>query len=105
MVVSDILEQIGHGRETVPLPEVARAINMPRGTREVMIRDGAIKPCSGGGKGRAHLLPWDEVVLLVTAAVFAAAAGIAITVALRVLRGSGAQVTPAGITIPFGMSA
>lgn len=100
MVVSEILEQ-WQGQTTVPLPEVARAVDMSRTTREVMIRDGAVKPCGGGGKGRPHLLPWDEVVLLVTAAVFAAAAGIAITVALRVLRGSGAKVTPSGVMIPF----
>lgn len=104
MVVTEAREalQQWEGRETVTLPEVARVIGMPRPTREFATRTGAIRPVSGGGKGRPYLLSWDEVVFILGAAVFAAAAGIAITVALRALRETGAQVSTSGITINLG---
>lgn len=104
MVVSEVLEQFA-GRETVPLPEVARAVDMSRTTREFAIRSGAIKPCAGGGQGRAHLLAWDEVVLIVTAAALAAAATVAVTVMIRALRESGATVGPSAVVIPIGGAA
>ena len=102
MVVSEILDQ-WQGRETVPLPEVARAVNMSRSTRGFAIETGAIRPCAGGGKGKPYLLAWDEVVLIVAAAALAAAAGVAVTVIIRALRESGVQVSPTGVTIPLGV--
>lgn len=86
----------------MPLPEVAHAVGLPRGTRDVLVRDGAIKPCGGGGRGKPYLISWDDVVLVVTAVVLAAAAGITITVAIRALRNTGARVINGAITIPVG---
>ena len=105
MVASlEILEQ-WQGRDAVRLSEVARAVDMPRGTRDFAVRTGAIKPCARGGKGSAVLVDWDEVVLIVTAAALAAAAAVAVTVVLRALRESGAKVGPTGVVIPFGPAA
>lgn len=102
MVASmEILEQ-WQGRETVPLSEVARALDMPRTTRDFAVRTGAIIPCAGGGKGRAHHVAWDEVVLIVAAAALAAAAGVAVTVIIRALRANGATVNGASVVIPAG---
>jgi hypothetical protein len=97
----EVLEQ-WQGRETVPLSEVARAVDMPRGTRDFAVRTGAIRPCAGGGRGRAHHLAWDEVVLIVTAAALAAAAGVAVTVIIRALRASGATVNGSAVVIKAG---
>lgn len=105
MVASlEILEQ-WQGRETVRLSEVARAVDMPRSTRDFAVRTGAIKPSTRKGRGSAVLLEWEEVVLIVAAAALAAAAGVAVTVIIRALRESGVQVSPAGVTIPLGSAA
>lgn len=102
MVASlDILEQ-WQGRDTVRLSEVARAVEMPRSTRDFAVRTGAIKPSTRKGRGSAVLIEWDEVVLIVAAAALAAAAGVAVTVIIRALRASGATVNGSAVVLSAG---
>jgi hypothetical protein len=103
MIASEVLDQ-WQGRETVPLPEVARAVGMPRSTRDFAVRQGFIRPLGEGGRGKTMVLPWDEVVLIVAAAVLSAAAGVAITTIIRALRVSGATVAGSTIVIPAGLA-
>ena len=100
MVVNEVLAQ-WEGRDTVTLPELARAIEMPRPTREFATRTGAIRPIGGGGRGKPYLISMDEVRYVLACAALCAITGIAITAALKACRETGLTIGPAGITIPL----
>ncbi len=90
------------GRETVPFPDVARAVGLDRNHIAYAVTKGIIEPEPERGPCNAYMIRWDDVVLIVVAAAIAAAAGIAVMTVIRSLRQSGAMVTPAGVTIPVG---
>jgi hypothetical protein len=90
------------GRNSVPFPDVARAVGLDRNHIAYAVNKGIIEPLPQRGPSNAHMLRWDDVVLIVVAAAIATAAGIAVMTVIRSLRQSGAQVTPAGVTIPIG---
>ena len=101
MDASEVLAR-WQGRDTVPLSEVARAVNMTRPTQDFAVREGFIKPLGERRQGKAHVIGWDEVVLIVAAAALAYTAGVAITAVLKILRESGATIAGGNVVIPVG---
>lgn len=101
MSVTETLSQ-WQGRDAVPLTDVAHAVGLNRGHVEYAVRKRIIETLPQRGPANAHMIRWDDVVLIVVAAAIATAAGIAVMTVLRSLRASGATVTPAGVTIPVG---
>ena len=92
------------GQSAVPVAEVAHAVGLDYHHTKYALNKGLIKPIPDRrGKGNAHLIEWDQVVLILAAAALAAVAGIAVVTALRSLRNSGAHVGPGGVTIPVSL--
>jgi hypothetical protein len=63
-----------------------------------------VTPLGRAGRGGSYVIGHDDAVRFITAALIAAAAGVALVVILRVLAGTGASVSGAGVTIPLAMS-
>ena len=99
---TEVLEQ-WQTRRAVPLPEVTHAVGLNYDHGKAFVQQGLVQPLPERGRNNAHMIDWDQIVLILAAAAFAALAGIAITTALRTLRQSGAQVTPGGVTIPVSI--
>ncbi len=98
----DVLER-WQGQPAVPLPEVTHAVGLNYDHGKAFVQQGLVKPLPERGFGNAHMIDWDQVLLILAAAAFAAVAGMAVVTALRTLRQTGAQVTPGGITIPVAL--
>lgn len=101
MSVAEILAE-WEGREVIPLPDLGARVGLDRGRQEYAIRKGIIHPSGKRGANGRHTVTWDEAALIVAAALLAALGGIALVTLIKSLREVGAQVTPAGITIPLG---
>lgn len=91
------------GQSAVPLPEVAQAVGLDYQQTKYALNKGLVKPLPERGRYNAHMIDWDQVVMIVAAAAIAALAGMAVVTVLRSLRDSGARVTPGGVTIPVSI--
>jgi hypothetical protein len=104
MTATDVLAR-WEGQELVPLPDLAHAVGLTRGTLHYARQNGLIVPVKRRGPNGRHLITWDQAVLIVAAAIVAAAAGIAIVTAIHALRGAGATVADGAVVIPLGVAA
>jgi hypothetical protein len=104
MSVAEMLKP-WQGQELVPLPDLARSVGLDRNAQHYAMRHGMFTPATKRGRNGRYLITWDDAILIVTAAIVAAAAGIAIVTALHALRGAGAQVSGDVVTIPLGVAA
>jgi hypothetical protein len=101
MSVAEILAQF-EGQDLIPLPDLGKSIGLDRGRQTYAIEKGLIKPSEKRGANGRYLVDRDQAAIIVIAAALAAAAGLALVTMLRSLLGIGAEVGPAGITIPLG---
>lgn len=102
--MTDVLEK-WQGCEYVPLPEIADAVGLDQNARSYAVRHGVIPVAPKRGRNGRYLISMETAALVVAAALFAAAAGIAIVTALRGLLATGAVSQPSGVTIPLGVAA
>jgi len=104
MSTSDVLAP-WRGQEYVPLPDLARAVGMPKHIVQYARQNKIIVPAERRGPNGRHLVTWEQALLIVAAAALAAAAGIAIVTAIYALKNAGARVTDSAVVIPLGAAA
>jgi hypothetical protein len=92
------------GYDRVPLADLARAAGVTRKQRADVLESGLVTPLGRAGRGGSYVISRDDAVRFVTAALIAAAVGVALVAILRVLSETGASVSGAGVTIPLAMS-
>jgi hypothetical protein len=90
--------------DRVPLPELARRAGIARKQRQEALDAGLVVPLGRAGKGGAYVISREDAERFASAALIAAAVGVALVVVLRILSGSGASVSATGVTIPLAMS-
>ena len=97
---------------TVPLADVARTVEAQTGCTYASLnhaaRQGLIDVQSKGGRdgrGNARRITVEDALLVLAVAALAVAAGMAFGHMLKAMKSSGAQVTPAGLTIPLKVAA
>lgn len=94
---------------TVPLVDVARTVKETHGTSyasiDQAVRAGLIPVEKQGGSGNARHITLDDALTVLAVAALAVAAGLAFGALLRALTTTGAQITPAGLTIPIPKAA
>jgi hypothetical protein len=87
--------------DRVPLADLARALGVTRKQRQDVLDEGLVTPLGRAGRGGSYVIGHEDAVRFATAALIAVAAGVALVAILRVLSGTGASVTGAGVTIPL----
>ena len=103
MIASDVLESLGDG-ELIPLADVAQRAGLNRGTQNYAIRHHVITPAAKRGPHGRYLVTREQALLILAAGAIAVAIGAAVVTVLRTLRDTGAEVTPAGLTIPLNLA-
>jgi hypothetical protein len=86
--VAAILAELEQG-ELVRLPEFGPKIGMGEQARKYAIREGLIDATPGRCRSEGYSVTRDEAVTLLLAAVLAIAAGVAVAVTLRGMKGAG----------------
>lgn len=104
MSVAEILAQ-WDGYDLIPLPDLGKYVGLDRGRQTYAIEKGLITPSATRGRNGRYMVDRNQATIIVIAAALAAAAGLALVTMLRSLLGVGAEVGPAGITIPLGGAA
>jgi hypothetical protein len=97
--VAAILAEM-EGREFVELPALGEKIGMDHKARQHAIREGLITPEAKRGANGRKLVSADEAMTLILCAALALAAGIAIAVMLRGVKGAGLNVAALVSTLP-----
>jgi hypothetical protein len=85
----------------VRLPDAARAAGISAATVRLAIAEGLIVPAPIKRRHGTRTLTLDDVILIITVAALAAAAGVAFMAILKTFRGVGASVRADGIVIPL----
>jgi hypothetical protein len=83
----------------VPLPELARRLGLSRNERQAMLTHHLVTPITPR-QGAPAVVSHDDAERIVSAALLAAALGLAVIVVLRILAGTGAKVTASGVVLP-----
>ena len=83
----------------VRLPDISKQIGWTRTGRQYAIREGLLEAEPMGGRGNPYRLTRDEACKLLYAALLALAAGVAIAVMLRAVKGTGVTGAAAAAAI------
>lgn len=98
-IAQDLLADLPE-TDVVPLPLIRERIGWSRQAQYNAINQGAICPVGKRGKAGCYQVTRDDAVMILVAAALALAAGVAVIVMLRGLRGAGldASVLASAVT-------
>jgi hypothetical protein len=84
----------------VSWPDLARDLGIPPDVRKDMLGQRLVRPIRPPSPGRPTQITPEDAARVRAAWTLAAVVGVAAIVILRLLAGTGADVTPSGVTIP-----
>jgi hypothetical protein len=82
---------------TVPVADVVKSAGVPHGAVDYPVRLGLVEVVNQHGQGRRRYITAEDGLMILAAAAFALAAGVALAAVLRGIKATGAVLTLPGI--------